>query len=200
MRRTWAQVGGLVAALLSLSASASAADRQVRPFLGSTFNGSTTFLDFENAAGKPNIVVGASAVTLGEIFGFDIDFADAPGFFQQGDKHLVLSSHVTTLTGNLVIAAPRRMTEYALRPYFVAGGGLMRVSEDTWGEAIQIQRVLPSFDIGGGVVGFFTSRVGVSWEIRRFQNFHRQSPESGITIGHEQLSFWRAGMALVYRY
>ena len=80
--------------------------------------------------GKPHLALGVSLVTLGEVFGVDIDLADAPGFFESGDRHLVLGGRVTTVTGNVVIAAPRRLTEYSLRPYFVGGAGLMRVCTD----------------------------------------------------------------------
>ena len=194
------RIVALVALLMTSGATAYAADKQIRPFIGSTFNGSTTFVDPEHAAEKPNVVIGATLVTLGDMFGFDVDLADAPGFFQSGDVNLVLSSHVTTLTGNFVVAAPRRLTEYGLRPYFVAGAGVMRLSQDSWGDVLQVRRVLPAFDLGGGVVAFFTNRIGVSWEIRRFQNLYRQSEQNGLTFGGERLSFWRAGIALVYRY
>jgi hypothetical protein len=183
---------------------ASAADNQIRPFVGTTFRGGTTFIDLEGAAGKPNLIIGASLVTIGEIFGVDVDVADAPGFFQSGDTHLVLSSRVTTATGSVVVAAPRRLTEYGFRPYFVAGGGIMRVSQDDYFGAVRVRRVLPAYALGGGVVAFFSERVGFSWEIRRFQNLYRRSEQAGLTLGPsgpgEKLSFWRAGLALVYRY
>lgn len=204
MRHLSARVLTACALSLAVCTGASAADKQIRPFIGSTFRGGTTFVDLENAAGQPNLVVGASLVTLGEIFGADIDVADAPGFFQSGDTHLVLSSRVTTVTGSVVVAAPRRLTEYGFRPYLLAGGGIMRLSEDDYFGAVKVRRVLPSFAVGGGVVAFLTSRVGFSWEIRRFQNLQRQTEASGLTLGPsgpgEKLSFWRAGVALVYRY
>jgi hypothetical protein len=205
MRRFLTTLGAAAGLLLLVvSADANAADKQIRPFIGSTFHGGTTFIDLEHAAEKPNLVVGASLVTLGDVFGVDIDVADAPGFFQSGDTHLVLSSRVTTATGSIVVAAPRRLTEYGFRPYFVAGGGVMRVSQDDYFGAVRVRRVLPTYALGGGVVAFLTSRVGFSWEIRRFQNLNRSSEQIGLTNGpegpSEKLSFWRAGVALVYRY
>src|SRR5207245_8073185 len=86
----------LVAGLLLSSARTDAADRQIRPFVGATFGGATTFVDPENAVGEANLAIGASAVFLGEVFGTEIDIADAPGFFESGDKHLVILSRVTT--------------------------------------------------------------------------------------------------------
>ena len=51
---------------------------------------------------------------------------------------------------------------------------------------------------GGGVnVG---RRVGVFWEIRRFQSLSRKTQDTGVTFGEEQVSFWRAGMGLAIRY
>src|SRR5262249_46002266 len=83
------------------------------------FAGFTEFVDVDKGAETNHLVVGVSWVRLGEVFGFDAELADAPGFFhgpgQGGEKNLVLSSRVTTLTGNIVIAAPRRLTEYVLR-------------------------------------------------------------------------------------
>jgi len=188
-----------IAALIHPS-SARAADKQVRVYLGSTFGGATTFVDLEHAVGKPNAVVGAAVVTLGDMFGVDLDVADAPGFFQAGDEHLVLSSRVTTLTGNFVIAAPRRWTEYTFRPYLVSGAGLMRVRFDDYFGALKVSSVLPAWDVGGGAIAFVTNQVGVSWEVRRFQSLSRQTTERGVTFGEEKLSFWRASVALAIRY
>src|SRR5262249_21004782 len=146
----------LTLGLLLLSARAFAADRQIRPFVGATFGGTTTFVDPEEAIGKPNVAIGATAVFLGEILGAEIDFGDAPGFFE-GDKNLVHLSRVTTLSGNVVVAAPHRLTEYWLRPYLVAGGGLMRVRTSTLFGVFDVATLLPQFDVGVGVLGFVTN-------------------------------------------
>jgi hypothetical protein len=191
---------GLVAVLLGLAMPASAADNQIRPFFGATFGGGTTFVDLENAMGKPKPVMGVSVVRLGDMFGFEGEFGDAPRFFQAGSRHLVLSSRVTTLTGNFVVAAPKKLTEYSLRPYLVAGGGLMRARIDDYFGVLKVSRVLPGFDVGVGAVGFLTSDVGVCWEVRRFQSLSGSTEERGVTFGHERLSFWRASMGLAVRY
>jgi hypothetical protein len=190
----------LAAVLVSWPARAAAADRQIRPFIGATFGGNTTFVDWDHVTGKPNFVFGVSFVTLGEVFGVDVDLADAPGFFE-GDQHLVLNSRVTTLTGNLVVAAPRHLTEYVLRPYFVGGAGLMRIHADDYFGAFKVERIVPAFDLGGGVLMFLTNTVGASFEIRRFQNFSKTSSDAGLTLtGSEQLSYWRGGLSIAIRY
>lgn len=179
-----------------------AADRQVRPFIGTVFGGSTTFVDLsqENAAENAHLTFGANVAVLGDVLGVDVDFSHTPGFFEGSNSNLVLKSGVTTLTGNVVIAAPRRLSEYALRLYFVGGGGIMRVREEDSYQVFDIAKVVPAVDFGVGALGFLTDKVGLDWEIRRFQRVGPQPPLTGITIGPEQLSFWRAHMALVIRF
>jgi hypothetical protein len=189
-----------MAAGVLLAARTSAADRQIRPFVGATFAGSTTFVDTENAVGQADVSIGASAVFLGELFGAEIDAGDTSGFFQSGDQHLVLGSRVTTFSGNVVIAAPHRRTEYSLRPYVIAGGGLMRVHTTTSFNVFDINEVLPHFDVGAGAVGFLTNRVGVAWDLRRFQSLHGATNTPVAPFGEEKLSFWRATMSFVIRY
>jgi hypothetical protein len=190
----------LTAGLLLLCVRAEAADRQIHPFFGATFGGGTTFVDPEKAIGKPNPTIGISAVFLSEVFGAEVEVADAPGFFESGDKHLVIHSRVTTISGNVIIAAPHRLTEYWLRPYLAAGGGLMRVRTTTSFNVFDLAKVIPQVDVGAGIVAFLTNRVGVSWEIRRFQSIGSDTKEVGLSLGGESLSFWRATMAAVIRY
>ncbi len=134
-----------------------AAEWQVRPFLGFSFGASTTFFDPEVAIETQNVVWGVAGGWLGEVFGLEADFGKAPGFFQRGDSPeevQLVSSAVTTLTGNVVIALPRRMAEYGLRPYFSGGAGLTHV--DMMGKfgAVDVGRTLPTLSLGGGVTGF----------------------------------------------
>lgn len=179
---------------------AAAAERQIRPFVGVTFGGGTTLLDPEKASGKANPAIGVSALIVGEIFGVEADVAHAPGFFQSGDSRLVLSSSVTTITGNLMVAAPHRLTEYALRPYLVGGAGMMRVQRQDYFDVFNIANVYAATDVGGGATGFITNRIGVCWEARYFRAISRKSQTSGNTFGTDELSFWRATMAIAIRY
>ena len=187
----------LGAALLLLCVRTEAADRQIRPFAGATFGGTTPFVDFEDAASKLHPAIGVDAVFLGEMFGVDIDVADVPGFME-ADNQLVVHSRVTTLCGNVVIAAPRRLAEYSLRPYVVAGGGLMRARRITSFNVFDVSSVTPAFDVGVGAVAFVTNKTGVAWDVRRFQSFSDSSERTAGADDH--LSFWRATMAVVFRY
>jgi hypothetical protein len=178
------------------------AEWQIRPFLGATFGGGTTFVDLAGAAGGPNIVFGVNGALLGNVFGIDADFAHAPGFFQSGDQPLVLRNSVTTLTSNVIIAPPRHLTEYTLGPYFVVGAGLMHARIDDVSSVFPVSRTLPAMDIGGGANGFLSDRIGLSWDARYFWSIGRNERRelSGLSFGAEQLSFWRASMAVVIRH
>jgi hypothetical protein len=85
--------------------------------------------------------------------------------------------------------------------YFVGGGGIMRVSwEDVLG-VFDTSKVVPAVDVGVGALGFLSNKVGLSWELRRFQRVG-EPPLNGRSFGPvaERLSYWRAHMAVVFRY
>ena len=186
-------------ALLAAGTTDAGAERQIKPFLGMVFGGSTTFVDVEDAAGSPHLTFGASGILLGDVLGVEADFGHASGFFQAGKRRLVQESSVTTLSGSLVVALPRRLAEYGLRPYFVGGAGMMYIQIDHQLGVLQVNNSLPVLHIGGGVTGFLTDRLGLSWDVRHFRSVGG-TREAGISFGREQLSFWRALTALAIRY
>lgn len=185
--------------MLMLPARASA-EFQIKPFFGGVFGGQTTFFDLDDAAGKAHLVVGGNGVYLGELVGIEADFGRTPAFFRSGDRHLVLAGSVTTLTGNIVIAMPRRMTQYSLRPYVVGGGGFMHTHIQDSLEVLPVTSTLATMDVGAGATGFLTDRFGVDWQLRYFRSLRGSDEQRGASFGAEQLSFWRATMALAFRY
>jgi hypothetical protein len=192
------RIGLLVAALSVAAPAIASAEWQLKPFVGLVFAGNTTLIDLDGAADDTHFVFGISGMRLGEVFGVEADVARVPGFFQSGG--LVLGSSVTTLTGNVVVAVPRRLAGYGLRPYVVAGGGFMRANIGDDFNALPVVVNFGVMDIGGGVTGFLSDRVGVSWDVRWFRSAGSSSGARGNSFGSEQLSFWRAGMALAFRY
>ena len=194
--------GPLAVGLLLLSAwPAAAAEKQIRPFVAVTFKGATTFVLGE-AVGKRHTVVGVSAALVGDIIGVEGEVSRGPGFFEPDPDRLVVRSSVTTATGSVILTLPKRLTEYTLRPYFVAGAGVMRVNIADVLSVFDPTKALAAYDIGGGAVGFLTSQVGVAWDVRRFGTLKASAAEPGTTLegGAARLSFWRASMALVVRY
>ncbi len=186
----------LIIALL-LFPSAARAEWQIKPFLGVTFGGGTTFIDLDHVAGNAKLAFGVSGLLLGEVFGVEGDLGRTQGFFTGGD--LVLSSAVTTATGNIVIALPRRMARYSLRPYVVGGLGIMRVRITDAYLVLPVATNLTTVDVGAGATGFFTNRIGISWDVRYFRSVGGTDQHVGLSIGPEQLSFWRTTMAVAVR-
>jgi hypothetical protein len=204
---------GIVAVLALLAATPVAADTewQIRPFGGITVGGGTTWVDLDHAVGRPNIVLGVSGGMLGEVIGIEVDVARAPGYFQGGDRslpaddplrdnQLVAKSNVTTITGNVIVGLPRRVTEYTLRPYFVGGFGLMRARTYDSFNSLQVNMSAPAIDLGGGVFGSFSERTGISWELRHFRSIRGKVEPLTVLAQPAKLSFWRGNMALVIRF
>ena len=194
------------------------AEWHVKPFLGFSFAPSTTLQgDVEHAAGvlvppgeetgASNVAFGAGVALLGDVFGVEGEWSQYPGFFQTRDQTLVLSSSAQTFSGSVIIAVPRTLAQYGLRPYFVGGAGVMRL-RSVDGQApvsglFAISETLAAIDLGGGATGFFNERVGVSWDLRYFRSIGgEETGDPAVTTDGlaKQLSFWRANMALVLRY
>src|SRR5262245_17700847 len=121
------RVGPIALGLLLLGGPAAAAEKQIRPFVGVSFGGSTTFI-LGTAIADKHAVLGMSAAWIGDLVGVEGDVGWVPGVFEPQPKQLVLGSGVTTVMGNVVITLPRKWTEYTLRPYVAAGAGLMKVT------------------------------------------------------------------------
>jgi hypothetical protein len=192
----------LLLVLFFLPAVRASAEWQLKPFVGATFAGNSTYtLDFDGSTAK-HPVVGLSTTLLGEVLGVEAEVCRAPGFFQADGPYsqLVLSSSATTVTGNVVVALPRRLAEYTLRPYFVGGGGLMRARIDDAKSLLSVSSSLAAWDMGVGVTGFLSDRFGVSWDVRYFRSVGGKDQGVGLSTGLEQVSFWRANMALAIRY
>jgi len=191
------RAGFLAFVLLLMLPAEGLAEWQLKPFVGVDFGAKTTFTDLDHVAGKPHVSFGVNGLVLGQVFGVEGDVSFAPGFFNAKQQQLVVGSSVTTLTGNLVVAFPRRWSQYTLRPYVVGGGGVMRVHRDDVIGVLPVDSSLGTVDFGGGVTGFLSDRVGVSWDLRYFRSFGGDS--RGFSIGNEQMSYWRAMMAVAIR-
>ena len=176
------------------------AEWQARPFIGVTFGGDNTFLALDQVAGERKLALGAGVTWLGNFIGVEGEVARVPGFFQREGQLNVLSSSVTTATASVVLTLPRKMT-YGLRPYFVGGGGVVRAVASAATDPLDLLGVdttLGVANFGGGVTGFLTDRVGVNWDVRYFRSFGGKEG-TGLSIGREQLSFWRASMGVAIR-
>jgi len=193
---------GFLFVSLALAPATARAEWQVKPFGGVTFGGSTTLLiDLDHQAGQPKLNLGVSGLWLGDVLGIEGDVATTAGFFS-GDPSsspLVLRSHVATVMGNAIVAMPKSISQYGLRPYAVAGLGGMHVSVGDNQHAYPFASWLSAWDVGGGATGFLNDFVGLNWDVRFFKTLQSQPGGTGVSVGPGQLSFWRATMGISIR-
>ncbi len=176
------------------------ADWLITPFLGTSFASQSTFLIFEEGAGR-KLTLGASVSLLSDgIFGLEAEVAHTPRFFEGNDPlGLVLTSRLTTVSGSAIVAAPLSLTRESLRPYFVAGLGLIQARSNHAAGLFPIDENLTAVNIGVGAIGFVTERTGLRFDIRHFRAISTADAPLARTSA-SRLSFWRATAGETIRY
>lgn len=193
----------LVGLALLVKPGTASAEFQVKPFVGLTFGAATTLVDAAAGVDSRHVTIGISAIYLGEIFGVEAEVSQVPKFFQRSDADLALRSVVNTVTGNVILALPRKWSGYSLRPYAVVGYGLLHARTDSPSPrlgAFDLTSNMGAIDVGGGVTGFVSERIGIGWDLRYFRRVSGGPDRStGLVFDDPELSFWRAYMAVVVR-
>jgi hypothetical protein len=191
-----------VAFLLTLCAPAAEAraDWLITPFIGTSFASETTFLTFEEGAGS-RMTLGVSVALLGAgILGIEADVGHTPKFFEGDDPlGLILTSRVTTVGGNVVLAAPLALTRESLRPYLVGGLGLLQARVSNAGSLFPLEEDRLGLTVGAGAIGFVSERTGLRFDLRHVKAI--SGPDGPLARdGVSRLSFWRATAGLTIRY
>jgi hypothetical protein len=191
-----------VAILLTLCtpAAEARADWLITPFIGTSLAGETTFLVFEEGAGS-RMTLGASVALLGSgVLGVEADVGHTPKFFEGDDPlGLILTSRVTTISGNVLLAAPLAFTRESLRPYLVGGLGLVQARASDAANLFPVEEDRLGLTVGAGAIGFVSDRTGLRFDVRHIKAISGADgplPRDGVS----RLSFWRATVGLVIRY
>ena len=185
-----------------VASPAAAGDWLLTPFIGTTFAPATNLTALETNAGSNKLVVGASGGILGSgVLGVEANASYALHFFQ-GINPLgttIQHSAVGTLMGDVLIAVPTSITHESLRPYAVAGAGLMHATIEDIRGALPVDRNLTGMEWGGGAIGFVNRRAGFRFDVRRLSSLTRE-PSILPKGGGSQLSFWRVALGVVVKY
>lgn len=174
------------------------ADFFVTPFAGIKFAGDASIVQLDFGASNTKFTLGGMVGVLGDgVFGVEADVAYVPRFFERSSGTLVTRSHVFTLMGNVIVAVPRTITGYSLRPFISGGVGLMQVKIDDVADLLPVNSSLFGINVGGGAIGPLTNLVDVRLELRWFRSVTsgRETPVFPGTA----LSFWRAAVGLTIR-
>ena len=203
---------GTAALVLAISTAAPAkasADWLFTPFIGVNWGGSASFdttqTDFEDEFER-RMNFGASLAWMGAgAIGFEVDFGYSPNFFENtagGGDFAFGDSNVTTLMANIVVGAPiGGQHGKGIRPYASGGVGLIRtridqpeqffddVSNNDWG-----------LNVGGGVSGFFSDRVGLRGDVRYFRSLQDNKPGDDLDLAVGDFKFWRGTIGVIFRF
>lgn len=203
-RRPWCARAGtraLVLAIMCLAARPAAADNLfLVPMLGVSFGGGTSIFDPEEAAGHPKLAIGGGLLWLGDgVLGLDGEVAVIAGYFER-DGALVTRSAVTTAIGSVVVSVPRRWVGWSLRPYGVAGAGLIRVTSRDVFNVLPVEENLTGLRFGGGAMGFLSDTVGMKLDLSYFRTLGGQGEAGGVAFGRPRLTFWRGSAGIVLRF
>jgi len=176
------------------------ADWLITAFLGTSFASETTFLIFEEGTGRKQ-TFGASVLLLSDgIFGFETEVGHTPKFFGGNDPlGLVLTSRVTTLSGNVIAATPLVLTRESLRPYLLGGLGLIQARSIHAAGLFPVEQDLMGLSLGVGAIGFLTERRGLRFDLRHIKAI-TGADGPFARLGVSRLSFWRATAGLTIRY
>ena len=184
----------LLAALMPAPARA---DGMLIPFIGVNFAGNSRSA-ISDALDADRFDWGASLAYMGGGFlGIEADFAYSPDFHGRTDLG---GSSVTTLMGNLLIGIPfGGQTGFGIRPYALAGVGMIRSKFDAFGDVLSLDNSKVGWDVGGGAMFFFGTHVGLRADVRYFRTFSAIDLFDVIEE-RSRLDFGRASTGLILRF
>src|SRR6187402_1459932 len=164
--RKWLVTAGMIAAVSIAAPRNASADWVFTPFVGWNFGGTADVaadgVGLDNEL-EQKINYGFSLAGMGGgVFGVELDLGYSPNFFKtetgNGDFGPTSDSSMTTLTGIPIGGT----TGGSVRPYLVGGVGLIRSDVGDVGDFFDVRTKNDfGFDVGGGVMGFFNSNVGI---------------------------------------
>lgn len=181
-----------VSAVMLLGATTAQAEVMLTPFAGAAFSGSTD---------RTRATYGLALGFLGKgVIGFEAEFATTPEFF--GDSQtadLFTKNDVVTLMGSVLLAVPAG----PVRLYGAAGAGLMKTRIQASDAFFDVDSSDFGINVGGGLIGYFSSHVGLRADIRYFRDLSDVTPNDDFPefdLGLGKVSYWRAVGGLTFKF
>jgi opacity protein-like surface antigen len=178
--------------LLVMTAAPARADWLITPYLGTAFGGDTS---------SQHVTYGASAAWMSHgIVGVEFDGSIAPDLLDEDDGVIlgIADSNVTTLMGSLVIGAP--LGEPGVRPYAVAGAGLIRSRVSDADDIFDIDENSFGVNVGGGVHAFVRESIGIRADVRYFRGVRDTDTSDDVDLELGSFDFWRASVGATFRF
>ena len=97
-------------------------------------------------------------------------------------------------------ANPKGARPLLIRPYLVGGVGLIRSSVQDVDQFFDVTTKNDfGFDVGAGIMGFFTSNIGIRGDVRYFRTFRGTDENiTGVALGN--VNFWRGSVGLSLKF
>ena len=198
----WLAVTILAGALVMSAPSTASAEWLLTPFAGMNWGGSATFGDvgdFDDEFEKRGNFGLSFAMGEGTA-GFEVDFGWAPNFFENttgtGDFEFG-DNNVTTLMANLTLGMH---SGAGIRPYALGGIGILKTRAQHARDLFDVARTDWGFNVGGGVMGFFSDSVGLRADIRYFRSLQDEEPDDDFDVALSNFKFWRGSLGLTFRF
>lgn len=191
----------IAAAAICLAPSTASAEWILTPFIGASFNtgSDVTDEDFEELLDGSKMTYGGTLTWIGGgVLGFEVDLGYSPEFFEgdDDDTDFIDSSNYSSLMANVVLSAPTG----AFRPYGTAGIGIINTSIDDIDDVFEVDRNALGFNVGGGVMGFFTNNIGIRGDLRYFRQMSESDEDDDVDFDLNAFRFWRGTVGVSFRF
>jgi len=209
--RKWLVVPALVLLASAAATRSASADWTLTPFIGWNLGGSTDVNagaardNASNLTFKNKVDYGVSLAAMGKgAVGFEVDFGYSPNFFERDPSgsgfQFTNDSNVTTLTGNVIVAAPIGGHGRSIRPYVVGGLGLIRANIQSAARVFStVNKNDLGLDVGAGVMGFFAQNIGLRGDVRYFHGF-RGGEDDFTGLALSDFKFWRGSIGVSFKF
>ena len=166
----------------------------ISPFIGYNFSGDSGCQAILDCSDK-RLNYGVSLGAVGAIVGFEAELGYTKNFFGETS---VQTSNVLTLMGNFMVA-PRFG---AVQPYGLVGIGLIRTSVEATATSASSDENQIGWDVGGGLMVFFSQHVGVRGDVRYYHSFQVLDLTGlpNVPPRDTKLDYGRVAGAIVFRF
>jgi len=197
----------VVTAMIAAAPAPASADWLFTPFVGMNWGGAANFGDvgdFDDEFEKRGNFGASLAYMGGGALGFEIDFGWAPNFFENttGDADFEFGdNNVTTFMANLTLGVPiGGQSGPGLRPYASGGVGILKIKANHAADLFNVESTDWGFNLGAGIIGFFTDNVGLRGDLRYFRSLQDDEPDDEFDIALSDFHFWRGTIGLTFRF
>jgi opacity protein-like surface antigen len=186
---------GLLVYVSVLIAAPALADGFVTPSIGANFGGDAGSCASATGCSSKHLTYGVAAGFMGGgILGIEEEVQYAPNFF--GSVPTFGNNSVLTAMTNIIVGAPLG----PVRPYVSGGIGVIRLNANLGpGGILTANNTSLGYDLGGGVMGFFTPHVGLQADYHYIRNT-KDVTLAGFSITNTELNFSRGTIGVVFRF